>query len=277
MCDLMYHSVGPKEVLRSCLLVAVGSRVPEQHGSEAPLRNRLHAALRSREASVSAEPADAPSFVFTGPLHAELARLFPLLTDERGEAPQWRQDACRAGWRQLLDRDDMLAQLLDLVTHSIFSTNTSRAGSMSERRAVGASWIAPAPNWTTQEVEEAYLHEATHDFLFIDELAYGHFLGGADQLTVNSSIRKEPREMPSTLHSAFVAVELLAWRQRHQFSEDAVLRLHGTSERLRTGALESLGAILDDPRMSAFLAPRMQSLADAARERLNTLVPVTTG
>ena len=83
--------------------------------------------------------------------------------------------------------------------------------------------------------------------------------------------------MPSTLHSAFVAVELLAWRQRHQFSEDAVLRLHGTSERLRTGALESLGAILDDPRMSAFLAPRMQSLADAARERLNTLVPVTTG
>ena len=269
----MYHIRGSQEIVKSCnLLIRATSPVTQRLTSSQDFRNALFQALAHHDVAPPGELGATPAFVENGAFLTELVALFPFdpLLDELGPANPARRKKVAEGWTFLRKSDAHLAALLQLVVHDYFTTAAKRSGSMSDRSVVGSLWIAPAANWTIEECAEAFLHEATHTFLFVDELAYGHFVAGADQVRVLSSIRRDDREMPAALHSALVGVELYQWRKRNNIEDAAVERLHGSSERLAHGAADVLDKILGTQDIHDLLTPRMRGIAATALESLGS-------
>lgn len=185
-----------------------------------------------------------------------------------GAAPTWRLEKCRAGGRFLAERDAKLAAVTTLLTHTVFSVSTSWTGSMSDRRAIGATLLIPGEHWHDNDVAEAFVHEFTHTALFLDERVHGHFQPGADQIALNSAIRKDERTLPAVVHSLLVAVEILSWRHNHGLWEGIPFLLHGSSQNVLGRAGESYRALVGLPSWRGAVKDRMAELVEEAGRRL---------
>lgn len=185
-------------------------------------------------------------------------------------APAWRLEKCRSGAEFLAARDSRLASVISLLTHTVFTVSTSWTGSMSDRNAIGATLIIPGENWHENDVAEAFIHEFTHTALFLDERAKGHFRAGADEVLLDSAIRKDERTLPAVVHSLLVATEVLSWREAHGLWDGIPFRLHGSSEAMLEKARSSYRTLIGLPTWEGIVKERMFHLVDAAGKRLET-------
>lgn len=274
----MYHLLGARELLRSIVTAAAAAGAAEDahFHSSAELREALYAALGNQAAP---GPLRAAPYQVSSPGQIEkLSNRLPFdrRLDRCGEPTPERSAQAIRGWELLWSSDTGLSRVLDLVIKCYFSTDTERAGSMSEREAIGALWVSPSATWTDYETAEAFLHESTHTFLFIDELVHGHFTAGVNDVRVVSSMLREDREMAAAVHSALVSTELLAWRAKHGVPEEAVAGLHGTSERIASGTNDVLASVLDSTGNRDVLTTRMGMMLEASRKLISQLRHVST-
>jgi hypothetical protein len=189
-------------------------------------------------------------------------------------ASAWQLQKCRDGGEFIARRDVQLAGLITLLTHTVFTVQTSWRGSMSDRRAIGATLIIPGENWHENDIAEAFIHEFTHTALFLDERAKGHFRVGADEVLLHSAIRKDERTLPAVVHSLLVATEVLSWRKAHDLWDTISFRLHGSSQAMLEKARDSHRTLVSLPNWHAdqggIVKERMFQLVAAAGRRLDT-------
>lgn len=280
----MYYLEGSQAILKNALILS------QPHVVDGVVRTRksLHTAYvrylgtltgdpdyvhhLSERSSVEGEPG--PLFTAERTTIRVLGRIFgnpdPNGSTEYDPAPDEQLRRCREGWQHLGAREVSYTQIASLLTHTVFTVTTSWTGSMSDRKAIGATLVIPGMRWEENDVAEAIVHEFTHTALFLDERVNGHFYAGADEIVLNSAIRKDERTLPAVVHSLLVAVELLSWRQRH-CSDDTTFHLHGPTLHLVRKARDSYKSVIDHPDWSRVAKPRISQLVTAAGSRLESL------
>lgn len=142
-----------------------------------------------------------------------------------------------------------LGSFIHLMVNRVFCFDIAGRGGGSSPLAVGVIWACPELHFTREEIAEFFVHEFTHQSVFLDDLRRRHF---PDPLALanpknyaTSAIRKTPRQADLVLHSLIVGVELLAWRKKNSL-EPETSRIHPSSDVLRKscrGALDSLKAL----------------------------------
>ena len=76
--------------------------------------------------------------------------------------------------------------------------------------------IDPRKNWTPHDLFELFVHEVTHQLVFLDEYRYQHYksreeLSPQENYAI-SAVLKIPRPIDKVLHSLVVNYEILAFR-----------------------------------------------------------------
>ena len=159
--------------------------------------------------------------------------------------------------------DPTLQSLLATTINVVFLYPSRTRGGGSTPRAVGIIWSNPGDAWTPIDFQEFFVHELTHNLLFIDEHCRPHYLNHerlADRATyVESSIRQTPRRVDLAFHSLVVAVEVLLYRQRHGL-QDAPRRLHPNTPELLASARRTALALQDRQAVTPLLADRAVNL-----------------
>lgn len=173
---------------------------------------------------------------------------------------------------ELYQRDEVFAQIFDLVIHSIFITHTrttslghqSHGGSASG--AIGAVWLSMKKEVTKDDLKELFIHEITHHLLFIDELVYGHFDYKKILYKENfaySSILNMMRPLDKVVHSMMVATEILLGRERHFSNKDNVT-VHPSDEHMIENVARSYHTIMNLPNLEDLLTLRSLELVESS-------------
>ncbi|MFE0358779.1 HEXXH motif-containing putative peptide modification protein [Streptomyces nigra] len=181
------------------------------------------------------------------------------------------------GLKRLAQYDAELSMLFQMAVKSIFSTPASRIpGSMTVRAALGVMWVYPLKTWAIEDLIEAYVHELTHTLVMLDERRFTHYphydeLEHEENL-VHSAIRNEKRSLFASVHSVFVASELLQLREVHH-GHRLEFRIHPSSRNMREKSLAALESILALPNIDRLASPRLRELLEATGKQLDTLRP----
>lgn len=185
------------------------------------------------------------------------------------------------GMKRLTEYDTALSALFQMAVKSIFSTPAGPVpGSMSGRAALGVIWVYPVTTWATEDLIEAYIHELTHTLVMLDERRFTHYphydeLDREENL-VNSAIRNEKRSLFASVHSVFVANELLQLREAHH-GHRMEFRIHPPSRSMREKSLIALESVLALATIDRLASPRLRELLEATGKQLDAIRPGALG
>lgn len=142
--------------------------------------------------------------------------------------------------------DPQLEHLFQLIIEKIFFAESAKAGGGSSSTALGCIWLNPRHHWTEQDYLEFFIHELTHNLLFLDERREIHYPEYSElEKTENyaySAILKRARPLDKVIHSLFVVYEVLAFRLKH-FNPANKTFLHPDTENLFSGAHDTLKSL----------------------------------
>lgn len=104
---------------------------------------------------------------------------------------------------------------IELVIPSVVFLGSSKAKGGSFSGLIGIIWCGVHENWAIEDYEEFWIHEATHHFLFLDEIVYEHYdyeIFAKKENWSQSAILNMKRPLDKVLHSIAVAIEIIAYR-----------------------------------------------------------------
>lgn len=184
----------------------------------------------------------------------------------------------------LLARDEHYAAMFELVIHSIFVTRTNKTSNGyqshggSASGAIGTIWLSMRSDLSEIDVIEMYVHEMTHQLLFLDELVHGHFDYGKiphEENFAYSAILNRIRPLDKVVHSIVVATEVLLARRCLQFTETG-RSIHPDSERLAKEALHAISTVNALSNVAQLVTPRVLQLLARCRSVCEA-IPLPTG
>ena len=288
----MYHLLGFQESVRNLLLLGLQARPGGSFETLAEVAAAYRDYLSERQSRATlgeAAPGAGPTFltersaarallefylvkdpvIDDGPVTAVELQCAALAGDPGAAAIRLEQGAA-----SLAGVDPSLHDLLKAAIIVVFLYPSATRGGGSTPRAVGLIWANPSDSWTPVDLQEFFVHELTHNLLFIDERCRPHYLDHkrlADPSTyVESSIRKTPRRADLAFHSLVVAVEVLLFRQRHGL-DAAPRRLHPPTGDLLASARRTAAALEARQAETTLLADRTVQLLGACIRALETL------
>ena len=86
--------------------------------------------------------------------------------------------------------------LLLLLFSHIFVANSKESGGGSTSAALGVLMIDPKANWNFNDVTEFFVHEITHQLVFLDEYRYRHYLRPVNSVKVLYEKKRVEEERP---------------------------------------------------------------------------------
>lgn len=104
---------------------------------------------------------------------------------------------------------------INLVIPSTVFLASNKAGGGSFSGLLGLIWSGIHKGWSIHDYQEFWIHESTHQFLFLDEIVYEHYDYETFAIKKNwarSAILNINRPLDKVFHSIGVAIEVLAFR-----------------------------------------------------------------
>lgn len=245
----MYYSEGCKKAIETQYILAktsyLGSNEPRKYHSWGELRLDLNKYLLGIQPDVTLRNENDSIISANSEKNKFLVNIFNNISSvndlnqqqvmkTRNDSPSEEQiSMLEKGLQQLKLLDGNLYELFINTVNYLFFADSSLAGGGSSSAAIGCIWINPKNNWTVQDITELFVHELTHNLLFLDERRYSHY-SDYKQLTnpnyfAHSSILKRARPLDKVVHSFVVAAEVLEFRQRH-FSNSNITTIHPSTE-----------------------------------------------
>jgi hypothetical protein len=182
-------------------------------------------------------------------------------------------DRVKQGLSELREVDPSFCDLFELAINTIFMAPSKLAGGGSTSGAIGCIWVNIRPTWADQDILEFFVHEGTHNLVFLDELIYQHYRNYADlTLTQNyswSAILNKPRPLDKVFHSILVSTEVLLFRNDRIGHPDQP-RLHPPTKIMLQQTHKSIALIMDSNRIRSLLTDRALYLLDLCRISLQT-------
>ncbi|MCC7404417.1 MAG: hypothetical protein IT288_08460 [Bdellovibrionales bacterium] len=177
---------------------------------------------------------------------------------------------CLSGWK-VLEPD--LAQLFEVVVHTLFFQKSEGYAGGSIATAMGVIWVGQNERWGEVDWQEFLLHELTHQLLFLDDHLQLHFDDWEALLSpetmAQSAVLKIPRPFYLVFHSLIVAHEVLCYRRA--FGEPEAPWAHPPSPELLQAALAAAASLHQVNHQHRLMTPRSQSLLELVRQSLEVL------
>jgi len=228
----MYYLFGSKDIVETLIIL---SRCKSPNSSPFQSRSELKKSyqnfITSFQSEISASSFEVTELVSGAKECSDLSELFrdTSAANDLSQETVISRNLVNNHWAiemevRLIEALDFLKEsnpefyeLFTLAVNRIFISNSGRAGGGSTSGAIGVIWANPRTNWSTQDLLEFFIHEATHQFVFLDEFRHRHY-SDYEQITkpINfsmSSILKIPRPLDKVLHSLLVSVEVLHFRE----------------------------------------------------------------
>lgn len=104
---------------------------------------------------------------------------------------------------------------INLVIPSVVFLGSTRARGGSFSGLLGIIWCGIHEGWTIEDYEEFWIHESTHQFLFLDEIVHEHYdyeTFANKENWSQSAILNMRRPLDKVFHSIAVAIEIIAYR-----------------------------------------------------------------
>lgn len=163
------------------------------------------------------------------------------------------------------------SQLMQIVIHTIFIAPSSHAGGGSTTSAIGCIWADWRLKWTMQDYLEFFVHETTHNLMFVDELRHGHYSDYASMAQEEnyspSAILHRPRPLDKVLHSIVVAASVLWYREKIGGHPDQT-HLHPPSPLMLSQTKKAIEAIEGNLQVKGLLTSRGSFLLERSWEAL---------
>lgn len=198
---------------------------------------------------------------------------YSLIMGDFKDAPE-KLRVMKDTYHVIQERYPELGMLLKLTFNTIFSLPSAEAGGGSASSALGVLWANPRSTWREIDVIEFFVHEMTHNLVFLDERRHTHYVD------LQRAIRKENwaqsavlgklRPIDKSFHSLLVATEILLFREK-MTGHDNSYRVHPPSAVLRESALRCADSLLGLKNRDELYLPRLVELVELCRERLENL------
>jgi hypothetical protein len=166
--------------------------------------------------------------------------------------------------------DPAFSSFFDFFIHTLFYQRAYHSGGGSVSSALGVVWCAVNKQWTDNDIIEFFVHELTHNLLFLDERANKHYvsidaIAKRDNWAI-SAILERPRPLDKVFHSLMVAHEVLKYREVH--GEPDHSHIHPSSLHLRDAAWKTSDSIARIVKTGELVTPRFLELLDSVIQSL---------
>lgn len=173
--------------------------------------------------------------------------------------------------QELKKVDEQLYSLFSLAINIFFSGPSELASGGSSSGAIGCIWINPRPTWGPQDFLEFFVHEMTHNLIFLDEYRYHHYEGYAgmflEENYAKSAILAKKRPLDKVFHSILVSTEVLLTRRDILGHPESPI-LHPPTSIILEKTSESIDNVERNPTVYSLLTSRGKELIAACKEHL---------
>ncbi len=168
--------------------------------------------------------------------------------------------------------DAQLFYLFSLAINIIFSGPSVLASGGSSSGAIGCIWINPRENWSEQDFMEFFIHEMTHNLLFIDEYCHHHYQGYSEMFLESnyafSAILSKKRPLDKVFHSILVSTEVLLARNE-LVGHPETPKLHPPTSIMLDKVFKSISFLEETKNVYALLNDRGRELISLCKEHLH--------
>lgn len=176
--------------------------------------------------------------------------------------------------QKLKEVDEQLFSLFSLVINIIFSGPSELASGGSSSGAIGCIWINPRLTWDSQDFLEFFIHEMTHNLVFLDEYRYHHYENYTgmflEENYAMSAILAKKRPLDKVFHSILVSTEVLLARQ-NLLGHPESPKLHPPTSIMLDKAFESIDYVEKNSMVYSLLTPRGEELIKTCKEHLKDI------
>lgn len=283
----MFHLFGLQENLKTVLLLA-------KPYAEGEVRNQdlLKAAyLRFLQAKqpLSLVPCSRKlEFVQDNSLSLQLAKLFGAKTSlddmDQHLAIDLNENINRTSkmnhlkniFEQIEQKNNDFASLFRLVINFVFFADSKLAGGGSTSNAMGVIWANDRSNWAFQDFYEFFIHEATHNLLFLDERRFHHYINYDLVRPVEnyaySAILARPRPIDKVIHSLVVATEICVAREM-KLGHPPKPKLHPPTDIILENCFKTIESLKKLEDKVSILTPRGIELVKHCQNALINIKP----
>ncbi len=170
--------------------------------------------------------------------------------------------------------DEKFFSLFSLVINILFSGPSELAGGGSSSGAIGCIWINPRPTWSQQDFMEFFVHEMTHNLVFLDEYRYHHYENYTAMLSEEnyamSAILAKKRPLDKVFHSILVSTEVLLTR-RDILGHPESPKLHPPTSFMLDKTFESIDYVERNLTVYSLLTSRGKELIMTCKNHLNDI------
>jgi hypothetical protein len=253
----MYYLTGYSEVIKT-LLVLIKSKIKDFHiKDEKDLKNGYISFLNAIQPEVWHPSIADECYLFDNAIISELVAHYvddpSPLTDKAAniEVTHHRNvelalAEIEKGFVFLKQCDPLSYKTIKIFMNTIFYARSRVEGGGSVSSAIGVLWCANRKNWCIKDIVEFLLHEATHTFVFLDELRFGHYIS-LDELAKEenyalSAVLKIKRPIDKVFHSLIVAFEILSLRE-HWLGHPSLSKVHPSSSSIYENCFNTIQSV----------------------------------
>lgn len=172
---------------------------------------------------------------------------------------------------RIMAADEDLFHLLNLVVNAYFycpATNSLGGGSTSS--AVGILWCSYKREWHADDVVEFFVHELTHQLVFVDEITNGHYydmdeIAKPENFAFSSVLRRQ-RPLDKVIHALIVASEIVCARRALKLK--STYQAHPQDVQLLDAIPKSIESILELPNVEKLVKPRVFKIIEKLQLQL---------
>jgi hypothetical protein len=177
---------------------------------------------------------------------------------------------------EIKSRDLNLYGLFNTAISTLVYVRSLNQGGGSISSILGLIWCSHRRTWNLYDVAEFLVHELTHNLLFVDELAHGHYQN-IETITCKdtycySAILNKQRPLDKVFHSLFVAIEVMEFRKAALSGEVYKKTVHPQTPVMIehcTKTIESIDVLLEN--RSDLVQPRFDELFKLAKSKMAKL------
>jgi hypothetical protein len=206
-------------------------------------------------------------------MFAEKSRLddFDRIFSDDSQLQNEHLDLAEWHLQKLKEVDEQLFSLFSLAINIIFSGPSDLAGGGSSSGAIGCIWINPRPTWNPQDFMEFFVHEMTHNLVFLDEYRHKHYEKYSEMFLEEnyamSAILAKKRPLDKVFHSILVSTEVLLSR-RDIFGHPESPKLHPPTSIMLDKAFESISYLEETQSVYSLLTSRGKELIMTCKEHV---------
>jgi hypothetical protein len=176
--------------------------------------------------------------------------------------------------QNLKEVDEQLFSLFSMAINIIFSGPSNLASGGSSSRTIGCIWINPRKTWSLQDFMEFFVHEMTHNLVFLDEYCHKHYEKYSEMFLeenyAKSAILALKRPLDKVFHSILVSTEVLLTRQ-DVLGHPGSPKLHPPTSIMLNKALESILYLEETQNVYSLLTARGKDLITICKEHLKNV------